>query len=307
MGTLIRSGSQTPGIDPDAFRLPPGTAIRYERPADQLASLLPSYAVLDSDPAIWRGRPEWLLPSWAQVWIVLTEGIITVKIGRRQYDPLSSAILYGVTSRAMQVTAQGGVTVVIDVSPMGWARLFKPAADALRDRITPLQALLPAGQVEALATRLYESDRDSAVKDIIDGFFLEHMPPPDRNEPIIAKMMTLLADETGADDLIGIAKKLGISPPTFLRISKRYFGFTPKMLMMRARFLRALTSMLTDTDAIDFSYVPPGYHNVPHFIRDANRFLGMTPRRFLAMDMPYLCAALRARKLVLGVTTPSLD
>ena len=66
---MIPSGSLTPGIDPDAFALPAGTALRYERPAAELEALIPSYAVLDSDPRIWKGPDRWVLPGCAQIWV----------------------------------------------------------------------------------------------------------------------------------------------------------------------------------------------------------------------------------------------
>lgn len=68
---------------------------------------------------------------------------------------------------------------------------------------------------------------------------------------------------------------------------------------MRARFLRALIPLLVSDAKLDFAAVPPGYHDVPHFIRDAKHFIGMTPRRFLANEMPYTRAALRAHGLVM--------
>lgn len=306
MAKLIRSGSHTAGVSAESFGLPPGTALRYERPAAELATLLSSYAVLDSDPAVFRGEHSWMLPGWAQIWIVLTEQPISVRVGNKRYDPLASTILYGVTSKAMPVVAHGGVTIAIDLSPLGWARFVKPSAEELRDRITPLGEVLATDQVRALASALHASNRDLAVKEIIDDSFLRHLPPPHPAEPLIARIMALLVDDT-LEDLPSAARAIGISPPTLLRLSKRYFGFTPKLLMMRVRFLRALAAMLIATDGVDFAAVPAGYHDVPHLLRDANRFLGMTPRRFLAMDLPYLRAALRARQSVMGASTPSLE
>ena len=135
---LIPSGSLVPGIDPAAFGLPAGTALRYERPAESLRLLVPSYAVLDSDPAIWMGPDSWVLPGWPQLWVVLTSGTVTVRTRKRQPVSLGSAMLYGGTSCAMPVTSQGGVTVVIDLSPAGWARWFDQPADAMRDQIMPI-------------------------------------------------------------------------------------------------------------------------------------------------------------------------
>jgi hypothetical protein len=40
---------------------------------------------------------------------------------------------------------------------------------------------------------------------------------------------------------------------------------------------------------------------MPHFLRDARRFIGTTPRRFLARDLPYLHANIRALRHFAGV------
>ena len=302
---MIESGSHTPGIAAADFGLPAGTALRYERPDPALEALFPSYAVLDSDLALLAPdrSVEWMLPGWAQIWIVLTAGPIRVRIGNRSYDPLKSAILYGVTSRAMPAMASGGTTVVIDVSPLGWARLFGPAAEELRDRITPLGEVLPLVWVTELVETLQASDHAVEVKDRLDAFLLRHLPTPNRDEPLIAKVMMLLAD-TRVGDLGLAAETAGIEVRTLRRLSKRYFGFPPKLLMMRSRVIQAIVPMLLDGDA---TVTPPIYHDASHFNRDGRRFLGMTPRRFRALAVPYLRAALRARRQVIGTAMPALD
>ena len=302
---MIESGSLTPGIDACAFGLPAGTALRYERPVPELQPLLSSYAALDSDPAIWRGPDSWALPGWARLWVVLTDGPITVGMRSRRYAPLGAAMVFGATSRAMPVSSRGGVSVVVDISPMGWARLFDVPADAFRDKITPLDELLPAWS-DALIAMLHPSDRAGGVKALLDGFFLERLPAPHRDEAQIAQFNALL-NISEIEESQEAADRLGLSPRALLRLSNRYFGYGPKVLMRRTRFLRALTEMLLTSAPVDFSAVPPGYHDVPHFLRDANYFLGLTPRRFLAMPMPYLRAVLRARQLVFGAAMPLLD
>ncbi|MEG3123572.1 helix-turn-helix domain-containing protein [Sphingomonas sp. GB1N7] len=303
---MIESGTHTPGISAADFGLPPHTALRYERPAPALRDHLTSYAVLDSEAIDPNGTSEWMLPGWAQIWIVITDGPISVAIGNRRYDPLPTAILYGVTSRAMPVTAHGGVSIAIDVSPLGWARLFSDRADLLRDRVTPLEQVLPTAWVEELVTLIRDSDRSLQVKDLLDGFFLKHMAVPHPDEPQIAQVMALIVDHN-TRDLATAAAAIGIGLSTLRRLSNRYFGFPPKTLMMRARFLGSLLSMMKRPDRSDYALLSPAYHDASHFIRDGKRFLGMTPRRFIALDKPYLDAALRARRLVLGASTPSLD
>lgn len=302
---MIESGSLTPGIDPADFGVPAGTALRYETPDSVLRPLLPSYAVLDADPAVWTGPDDWLLPGWAQLWIILTQAPVAVSVRRRPV-PLGAAMVFGGTSQAMPVTSHGGVSVVVDISPMGWARLFDTSAEAARDKITPLEQLGHASWAEDLSALMHASDRAGEVKGLLDAFFLRHLPPPHRDEAAIARIAAALRDETTADSR-ALAAGLGLVPRAVLRLALQHFGHGPKVLMRRTRFLRALAAMLMADAAPDFAMAPPGYHDVPHFLRDAKMFLGLTPRRFLALRMPYLRAALRARTMVLGAPLPLLD
>ena len=303
---MIESGSLSPGVTAGNFGLPAGTALRYERPAEALRPLLPSYAVLDSDTTIWQGPGSWALPGWAQIWIVLTDGPITVRIRNRDYAPLGSAVIYGGTSRAMPVTSRGGVTVVVDVSPMGWARLIDAPAEQCRDRIQPLDQFLPADWTDELVARMHGSDRAGEVKGLLDDFFLTRLPPPHRDEAAIARINARLLSQASMESRAAAAD-LGLHPRTLLRLCARHFAYGPKMLMRRTRFLRILTDMMMKNEMPDSHVPPPGYHDVPHFLRDGKQFLGITPRQFLAMPMPYLRAVLRARTLVLGAPVPLLD
>jgi AraC-like DNA-binding protein len=302
---MIESGTHTPGISAADFRLPPQTALRYERPAPALRHYLTSYFVLDSEPVDPPMTSELMLPSWAQIWIVMTTGPIKVEIGNRRYEPMPQAVLYGVTSRAMPVTAHGGVTIGIDISPLGWARLFQQSAEALRDRVTPLDQLMSPAFVKELVSALSASDRALEVKDILDDLFTRHMAAPHRDEAVIAQVMRLICDP-GVTSLDAATAESGINAHTLRRVSQRYFGFPPKTLIIRARFLRAFVPMLLTRD-IDKKAIPSAYHHRSHFLRDAERYLGMTVRRFMAADTPYLKAALRARLMILGAPTPALD
>jgi AraC-like DNA-binding protein len=302
---MIESGTHTPGISAADFRLPPHTALRYEQPAPALRRYVTSYFVLDSEPVDPPMTSELMLPSWAQIWIIMTGAPIKVVIGNRRYEPVPAAVLYGVTSRAIPVTAQGGVTIGVDISPLGWARLFHQSAEALRDRVTPLDQLMSPAMVAELASSLAASDQALDVKDILDDFFTRHMAAPHRDEPLIEQIMRLIANPC-VTSLEAAAADSGVSAHTLRRTSQRYFGFPPKTLIIRARFLRAFVPMLLTRDT-DNKTIPAGYYHRSHFLRDAERYLGMTVKRFMAVDTPYLDAALRARQMILGAPTPALD
>ena len=303
---MIESGSHTLGVRSADFRLPSGTALRMERPAEPLCGILSSYSVLDSDASAWPEAENWMLPSWARLWIGINRGPVDVAVGRNPANRLGQAMLVGVTSRAMAASTSGGVSVVIDIGPVAWARLIASSAEAMRDRMVPLDQMVPAGWSEDLVACIAASDCGVQVKAAIDDFFLQRMPPPHPHEALIAKIAALLVDDN-VHDLKDAAARVGIDDRTLVRLSKRYFGFPPKILSMRTRFIRVLTAMMLADDDPDYATIPAGYHDVSHFIRDANRFLGLTPRRFLAIEMPYSRATLRARSLVMGAATASID
>ena len=59
-------------------------------------------------------------------------------------------------------------------------------------------------------------------------------------------------------------------------------------------------------DEADYSLRSHSYFDVSHFLRDADEFLGTTPRRFMAMQAPYLRHLIRARTAVFGVPVQAL-
>jgi len=302
---LTESGSNAPGIEPAIFDLAAGTALRVEAAADALRPIFSTYWVFDSDGTTWPGAQNIVLPGWAKIWIGLTTDPLDVKVGSRRYPSLARAVLFGPTSRAVPVTSFGGLSVVVDIGPLAWARLFAVSAVSLRDAVVPLDRLFPLAWTADLVFRIERCDRGGGLKAVLDDFFLERLPPPHRDEGAIVQILSLLADP-GTSDLADISARIGMDHRTLLRLTKYYFGIPPKLLSMRTRFLRGLTALILD-DASHRDDVPAGYYDVSHFIRDGKRFLGMTPRRFLALDQQYLRAALRARIFALGAPLASLD
>lgn len=303
---MIQSGSHVPGVSVDDFGLPDHTALRWELPAEPLRAFLLRYGVFDSDVVEGRDTVDWMLPAWARIWIAIGRAPVTLAIHNRSYESLPAAGVFGVTSRAIPVRANGGVTIAIDVSPLGWSRLFTGSAAAYRDTVTPLGAMMPEHHVTALTAALAHSDRALDVKPILDRFFAPLLAGPHRHDASIAKLSELVADARTVD-LEAVAAAQGISAHAMRRMSNRYFGFSPKLLICRTRFLRALMPLLEAGADADYGAIPPGYHDRSHFNRDGRRFLGMTPRRYIAQPAHYMTATRRARRMVIGSPVAVLD
>lgn len=295
---MIESGSHVPGVSAADFALPHHTALRLELPAPELRGCLSDYHVLDSEGPQALDAVSWVLPAWPAIRFIMTDRRMRLEIGRRIYDPVPLASVYGTTSRAMRLTTNGGVTIGIGLRPAAWARLFRRPADQCRDRLTLLHELMAPGPVDALIERLRRSDQGPGVKAILDAFFAEALGPPHPDEPLIEKLGALIADEE-VRDLGQAGERVGIGPAALRRLSARYFGFPPKTLLNRTRFLRSLNRMI-EADATDYALVGPTYFDASHFLRDGYRFLGMTPRRFLQQyENPYPKAVNRARRIVM--------
>ena len=96
----IAGGTNTTGVDDEVFAMPSGMAIRYDRPAAALADYITGYHVYRTDTGSEAGQVDWFLPATANVRIAIDAGPIVVSIGRRTYDPLPAASLFGPTNQA---------------------------------------------------------------------------------------------------------------------------------------------------------------------------------------------------------------
>lgn len=305
---MVEGGTNTAGVDDEVFAMPAGMAIRYDRPAAALADYITGYHVYRSDGAGGAGgagQVDWFLPATANVRIALDAGPISVTIGRRTYDPLPIASLFGPTSQALKATTHGGVMIGFGISALGWARLIRRPAGDFRNRIVPLEDVLGHKFTRDLVGALRAAPDDSAIAPILDTMLAARLGPPHGDAPKIRQLMEILAAD-GPPDIVSVAGRLDIATHGLRRLSVRHFGFPPKMLLMRARFLRSFVQLMAAGDDAEYAAIDGSYFDASHFLRDAGTFLGTTPRRFMALAKPFLEASLRARHAVLGSPTQVL-
>ena len=302
---MIAGGTNATDVDDDVFAMPSGMAIRYDRPSAALADFITGYHVYRSDTGKETGQVDWFLPATANVRIAIDAGPIAVTIGRRTYDPLPAASLFGPTSQALKAVTHGGVMIGFGISALGWARLFRRSAADFRNRVVPLEDALGKVFTRDLAAALQGASNDAAIAPILDAMLLARLGPPHADAPQIRGLMEILAAD-GPTDIASVAARLDMSTHALRRLSVRHFGFPPKMLLLRARFLRSFVRLMMAGGDPDYASIDRSYFDASHFLRDATTFLGTTPRRFMALTKPFLEASLRARNAVLGSPTQVL-
>ena len=285
--------------------MPPGLVLRYERPAPDIAECITGYHVYGSDRL---GQVDRFLPGTANVRVTLDAGPVRIDIADRSFDPIPVASVFGPTSHAIRAVTNGGLMVGFGISAIGWARLTRRSAAEVHDRVVAAAAVLDPAATDAIVAAL-QREGAGALARVLDPRLRAMLGPPHPAEPAIRALAALIAQD-GATDVMAAAARLGLAAKSLRRVATRYFGLTPKLLLTRARFLRSFLRNFphgeTGDGAGSYAGIDPSYHDVSHFLRDAQQYLGMTPRRFIAESTPLLRASLRTRAAVLGTSTQAL-
>jgi AraC-like DNA-binding protein len=223
-----------------------------------------------------------------------------MQIGKVNFDPLPEIALFGPTARSGRARVTSGQTLGIYLRPAGWARLIGKPAGALADQVCDL-------------TNLWGDEARAMLASVaaLDGFedqiaalsaALRRQIAASRSLPVeaeLAAIETLLMDPA-CDTVDQALERLNMPDWRFARLAKRHFGFTPKVLMRRARFMRTILKIREQGETPWSRLVDEAYVDQSHFIRDCHDFLAMTPVQFANRFQPIARAAFDAREEAMG-------
>jgi AraC-like DNA-binding protein len=271
---------------------------RFIVPAPELRRYLSSYYFFEISTPDGQPRDDILHPEWASARFMLEGGIPAAQVPYPPV-PVPRATMTGPTSRAIHIACTHARLVGIGVLPLGWHKFV--AADASKYangsfdvEIDPVLALF-----KRLLAAIESLSDHRQIADIIDRHLLAALTPPTEREAEIERVHAALTDPEIAD-VATLADRVGMNPQYLERLCSRKFGFPPKRLLRRQRFLRSLAPRLLDPALKWTKVLDSNYHDQAHFSRDFRDFMGMTPRQFLAMPRPISKAAVRARLEALG-------
>ncbi len=281
----------------DASDMPAGTRVRYYQPSAAIAASITAYNAYGSVQPAPRLDP--FLPMMMMVNILIDAGPVSVTVRNRVFAPIPDVTLYGAMTRPLVATTHGGVMIGAGISPVGWARLSTRSAGEFHNLAVPLGSLFGPGWGERVRDDLIAAPDDEQIPTILDRHLAPLLDTPHPMEPVIAGLGAIVAQEDPID-IASVAKRLGVTTLALRTVAHRYFGIPPKQLLRRARFLRSFLrhSRLDGSD--DATAIAPQYFDSSHYLRDANSFLGTTPRRFLQQPADFLRGSIRSRALVLG-------
>ena len=204
--------------------------------------------------------------------------------------PCNPSCGIGPTTHATHFSLAPGRYWTVGLLPLGWARFIDTPAATFADRwevigkdsvFAPLAPLL---DIAALGGR---PDQTVARMNAYLATLLER---PERDEDKILRAHSALVDHE-VTTVSEFASHAGMTVRTLERLSVAAFGFPPKLLMRRQRFLRSLSHFMLDPSLAWLATLDTQYVDQAHFIRDFKRFMDTTPRKYATQPHPVLWAA----------------
>lgn len=292
--------------------------VRFFMPSPQLAPYISAYystevtlpenaLVAEPDTLNTGVVEDYLHPEWANLRIVVS-GQINAAIGDHELAQVPPFVASGPTSLASHFQLKQGRYWGIGLLPAGWARFVDAPASLYADRYADVaadpafaalrvlaQAAEPQGDILSEAARI-----DEIMLGVL-GYTSSH---PAEDARILAMHRALLDHEI--ETVSALAAHVGLSARSLERLAKQAFGFPPKLLLRRQRFLRSLAQFMLEPSLRWLNTLDWQYHDQAHFTRDFRRFMTMSPRQYARLDHPVLHAAAFARAELLGEAVQGL-
>lgn len=243
-----------------------------------------------------------LYPEWASV-RYLCDGAVSGGHYLEEITPTPPVTVVGPSSLATRMTCTSLHVSSFGLLPLGWHHFVGLRASDFADNVVDANDIKAKVDFASLHSAVANCRDISDVATVFDNALLTTMmqfPASQRkNDAMIEALHRSLIDPD-IHSVGEIAERLNLTGAQIERLSKRVFGFTPKLLIMRQRFLRTLDLQIRQPKAKWGDILDPQYHDQAHFNRDFQRFFGMSPTQYVALEQPIISVAAQARMAALG-------
>lgn len=275
--------------------------VRFYLPAAALRALITSYYVVD---APWP-LADFTHPEWGNIRFLLVGDMrFGGPDGHDMAQPPAHAVIFGPTDRTRKFDSQGGLTIGVGLTPLGWLSLIGSDASRAANTILPLGDELGTPG-EALRQTLAAAQDDAAMVAILDAVLLARKPEPSRYHDAVVRVQKALLAGT-ADQVADLADMVEMEQRTLHRVCRTVFGFSPVRLIRRQRFLRTLAKVRHSLDQPIGQLIDSQYYDQAHFNRDFKAYMGMTPMAYFASSREVLRRAAERRHALLGASVQGL-
>jgi AraC-like DNA-binding protein len=291
-------------------RTGPSITLRFALPRAELRPFVTTYyyaevRASEREPVL----EDYLHPEWANLRFIAADRCESA-IGGEDLCAVPPFAATGPTTRPARFRIGSGRMWGIGLMPAGWAALVAGPAGDYADRFVDGLADPAFAAFHPLARALGESEEGFAeglarIEEHMDRILAERGAGRIvTGEPILAISAALVDPDLAT--VAELAERVGMTVRSLERLTRRAFGFPPKLLLRRQRFLRSLAQFMLDPSLKWLHALDGQYHDQAHFVRDFKRFMGMNPTDYARLDKPFLVAAARARMEIAGQAVQGL-
>lgn len=293
---MTEATSTPPGADGDApFEL------QYFPPDPDLAEMVSSFYFVRIDLPLFdeserADRPQFRIMD-------VPEGEYIFPDGYR--FPAGRATIIGPTSGSVRAIGNGPLRMYgFGLMPAGWATLMGAHADKLTDRAINAADLF-GDWIEEVVDAIGNA-ADTAERLVIGNNFVREILKKNEPAPV---WFTRTVDEwltaSPSPQVPELVEATGMSIRSVERMTKHYYGLSPRMLARKYRAVRA-ASALARGEKLDDAELGDAFYDQSHLIREIKRFAGATPGQ-LARPSPYTEATAKGRKQMAGKVSPMVS
>ena len=263
--------------------------VRYYRLSEPLQPYFTALYGFEFKGAPGQVIEDYLHPEWTQMRFTTATPLGCVGPGelKEQWPFVAS----GPTSRAVHFGISTGKIWGLGLQPAGWARFAQGSARAIADStldgsthpsftlFAPIQRMVDEGDfdLDTMAAR-------------INDYLMAHAAQVER--PIKHEHLIFACQEAMRDPEIAnvseLGERLGLGARSLERFCSQHFGFPPKLLLRRQRFLRSLAEFMLNSRHSWSAALDGQYYDQAQFVRDFRAFMGMTPSDYAEMPHPIL-------------------
>ncbi len=277
---------------------------RFFAPPADMEGCLTSIYRLDLVVAEAEVVTDWLQPEWGN-FRVFSGKSPSAQVGDGGIVADARFTVTGPSSRGTRFELGTTRMWGIGLLPLGWARLVgRPAAD-YANMLADAECHPDFAHFTGLTGVFSDVPDDETELASIVAILRGAMNPVADEARIVGVHRAMV--ELGLANVADFADRAGLSVRALERVCRRHFGFPPKLLLRRQRFVRSIAAWMLGgmgkwTAAIDELYTDQA-----HFNHEFHEFMGMAPSEYAALPHPILSAFMEQRAKVWGSPAQTLD
>jgi AraC-like DNA-binding protein len=197
---------------------------------------------------------------------------------------LPPAVVCGARARPLVIdTSRALSTMGVHFKP-GGARPFVGPADALEDRIVPLDAIWGRA-ADSLRERVLEASTTDARVALVEEALLRSAESAMELPPAL-RLSLAAFDEQGLPSVEEVRRRSGLSPKQLIALFRDRVGLGPKAYWRVRRFRGALDQLEAGARNGAGVAADHGYFDQAHWIREFRALAGSSPREYLSARIP---------------------